>query len=67
MDINEAVAPDASSRGVVDEESLRAPVSDLHRWGPGPRVEGHRLIRRSEEERRAPREGRPRPEERHHR
>jgi hypothetical protein len=30
-------------------------------------VEGHRLIRRSEEERRAPREGRPRPEERHHR
>jgi len=39
----------------------------LHRWGPGPRVEGHKLIGRSEEERRAPREGRARPEERHHR
>jgi hypothetical protein len=43
------------------------PYGDLHRWGPGPRVEGHRLIQRSEEERRAPREGRPRPEEHHHR
>ena len=39
----------------------------VRRWGPGPRVEGHRLIGRSEEERRAPREGRARPEERHHR
>lgn len=38
----------------------------VHRWGPGPRVEGHRLIGRNAEERRAPREGRPRPAERHH-
>jgi hypothetical protein len=44
------------------------PYAGLHRWGPGPRAaEGHRLIRRSEEERRAAHEGRPRPEERHHR
>jgi hypothetical protein len=43
------------------------PYGDLHRWGPGPLVEGHKLIGRSPEERRAPREGRPRPEERHHR
>ena len=43
------------------------PYGDLHRWGPGPRVEGHRLIQRSEEERRAPREGHARPEERHRR
>lgn len=43
------------------------PYAGLHRWGPGPHVEGHRLIGRSAEERRAPREGRARPEERHHR
>jgi hypothetical protein len=43
------------------------PYAGLRRWGPGPRVEGHSLIRRSEEERRAPREGRPRPAEHHHR
>jgi hypothetical protein len=47
--------------------SYAHPYAGVHRWGPGPRVEGHRLIRRSEEERRAPREGRARPEERHHR
>jgi hypothetical protein len=39
----------------------------VHRWGPAPRVEGHRLIRRDEGERRAAREGRARPAERHHR
>jgi hypothetical protein len=43
------------------------PYAGVHRWGPGPRTEGHRLIGRSPEERRAPREGRARPEERHHR
>jgi hypothetical protein len=39
----------------------------VRRWEPARRAEGHSLIRRSEEERRAPREGRARPEERHHR
>ena len=39
----------------------------VRRWGPRERVEGHRLIGRSQEERRAPREGRAHPEERHHR
>jgi hypothetical protein len=43
------------------------PYAGVHRWGPGPRVESHRQIGRSEEERRAAREGRARPEERHHR
>ncbi|MFZ0759322.1 MAG: DUF3300 domain-containing protein [Candidatus Sulfotelmatobacter sp.] len=43
------------------------PYPEVHRWARGNRVEGHRLIRRSPAERRAPREGRPRPEERHHR
>ena len=45
------------------------PYAGVHRWGarPGPRAESHRLIGRSEEERRAPREGHARPEERHHR
>lgn len=43
------------------------PYAGVRRWGPGPRPEGHRLIGRSADERRAPREGRPRPEERHHR
>jgi hypothetical protein len=39
----------------------------VHRYEPARRAEAHRLIGRSEEERRAPREGRPHPEERHHR
>jgi hypothetical protein len=46
----------------------------VHPWGPGirvwapaARVEGHKLIRRNEVERRAAREGRTRPEEMHHR
>jgi hypothetical protein len=39
----------------------------VRRWGPGPRVEGHRLIGRDAGERRAAREGRARPPERHHR
>jgi hypothetical protein len=44
------------------------PYAGVHRWGPAARpAEGHRLIRRSDEERRAAREGRARPEERHHR
>lgn len=43
------------------------PYAGVRRWGPGPRAEGHRLIGRSPEERRAPREGHPRPEEHHHR
>jgi hypothetical protein len=43
------------------------PYPDLHRGAPARRTEGHRLIPRSEEERRAPREGRARPAERHHR
>jgi hypothetical protein len=43
------------------------PYPDLHRGAPARRVEGHRLIRRSDEERRAAREGRARPAERHHR
>jgi hypothetical protein len=43
------------------------PYPDLHRWEPARRVEGHSTIRRSEDERRAAREGRPGPAERHHR
>jgi Protein of unknown function (DUF3300) len=43
------------------------PYAGVHHWGPGPRVEGHALIRRDENERRAAREGHARPEERHHR
>jgi hypothetical protein len=46
----------------------------VHPWGPGVqrwaaanRAEGHRLIPRDQAERRAAREGRARPEERHHR
>jgi hypothetical protein len=39
----------------------------VRRWAPANRTEGHALIRRDEAERRAPREGHPRPEERHHR
>jgi hypothetical protein len=35
----------------------------VRRWGPANRAEGHRLIRRSEQERSAPRMGRARPEE----
>jgi hypothetical protein len=38
----------------------------VRRWGPENRVEGHQLIRRSEEERRAPREGHAHPQENHH-
>jgi len=38
----------------------------VRRWEPDRRTEGHQLVRRSEEERRAPREGHARPEERHH-
>ena len=43
------------------------PYPDLHRWAPAGRVEGHGLIRRSEEERHAARFGLARPAERHHR
>jgi uncharacterized protein DUF3300 len=43
------------------------PYAGVHRYEPARRAEGHRLIGRSEEERRAPREGRPHPQERHHR
>jgi hypothetical protein len=43
------------------------PYAGVHRYEPARRAEGHRLIGRSEEERRAPREGRARPAERHHR
>jgi Protein of unknown function (DUF3300) len=43
------------------------PYAGVHRYEPARRAEAHRLIGRSEEERRAPREGRPHPEERHHR
>ena len=43
------------------------PYAGVHRYEPARRAEGHRLIGRSEEERRAPREGHPHPEERHHR
>jgi uncharacterized protein DUF3300 len=43
------------------------PYAGFHRWEPARRVEGHPLIRRDEGERRAAREGRARPEERHHR
>jgi Protein of unknown function (DUF3300) len=43
------------------------PYAGVHHYEPARRAEGHRLIGRSEEERRAPREGRPHPEERHHR
>jgi hypothetical protein len=43
------------------------PYAGLHRWGPGPHVEGHKLIRRDEAERRAAREGHARPAEHHHR
>lgn len=39
----------------------------VRRWEPASRAESHRLIGRSPEERRAPREGRPHPQERHHR
>ena len=39
----------------------------VRRWEPARRAEGHRLIQRSEEERRAPHMGHARPEERHHR
>ncbi len=39
----------------------------VQRWDAGRRAEGHPLIRRDEAERRAPREGHTRPEERHHR
>jgi hypothetical protein len=39
----------------------------VRRWEPARRAEGHALIRRDEGERRAAREGRPRPAERHHR
>ena len=39
----------------------------VRRWDAGRRAEGHRLIPRSEEERRAPRMGHARPQERHHR
>jgi hypothetical protein len=39
----------------------------VQRWNSGQRAEGHRLIPRNEQERRAPREGHARPEERHHR
>jgi Protein of unknown function (DUF3300) len=39
----------------------------VRRWEPARRAEGHRLIQRSEEERRAPRMGHARPEEHHHR
>jgi hypothetical protein len=38
----------------------------VRRWEPDRRAEGHRLMGRSEEERRAPREGRAHPQERHH-
>jgi len=41
------------------------PYGELHRWEPAHRVEGHRLIPRSEEERHAARMGHPRPEEQH--
>lgn len=43
------------------------PYAGVRRWEPGRRAEGHPLIRRSEEERRAPREGHAHPPERHHR
>jgi Protein of unknown function (DUF3300) len=39
----------------------------VRRWAVANRAEGHRLVRRDESERRAAREGRARPEERHHR
>jgi len=39
----------------------------VRRWDPGRRAEGHALVRRDEGERRAAREGRARPEERHRR
>jgi hypothetical protein len=39
----------------------------VRRWEPARRAETHTLIRRDEAERRAAREGRPRPEEKHHR
>ena len=39
----------------------------VRRWEPARRTEGHRLIGRSEEERRAPREGHPHAEEHPHR
>jgi len=39
----------------------------VRRWSPANRAEGHALVRRDEGERRAAREGRARPEERHHR
>jgi hypothetical protein len=38
----------------------------VRRWDAGHRAESHRLIPRSAEERRAPREGHARPQERHH-
>jgi hypothetical protein len=38
----------------------------VRRWDAGHRAETHRLIPRSAEERRAPREGHARPDERHH-
>jgi hypothetical protein len=41
--------------------------SGIRRWPTGSRVEGHRLIPRNQVERRAAREGRARPQERHHR
>ena len=41
------------------------PYGELHRWEPAHRVEGHRLISRSEEERHAARMGHLRPEEHH--
>jgi hypothetical protein len=43
------------------------PYGGLHRWELSRRVEGHRLIPRSEEERHAARMGFPRPAELHHR
>jgi len=43
------------------------PYAGVHRYEPARRAEGHALIRRDEGERRAAREGRPRPAERHHR
>jgi hypothetical protein len=39
----------------------------VRRWAPANRAEPHRLIPRNEEERRAPRMGHARPEERHYR
>ncbi len=39
----------------------------VRRWAPANRAEGHRLMPRSEPERRAAREGHARPEEHHHR